>query len=82
MNFMGMGPMELGVIFLIAFLVLGPGKSIDMARNTGRVLRELRKSFSDLASAVDLEERQQPNRPRNTPPPDQEQSSQKQPGDE
>ena len=31
MNFMGMGPMELGVILLIAFLVLGPGKSIDAA---------------------------------------------------
>ncbi len=82
MNFMGMGPMELGVIFLVAFLVLGPGKSIDMARTTGRVLRELRKSFSDLASAVDLEDRQQPSRPRNSPPPDQAQSSQKQPDDE
>ncbi len=82
MNFMGMGPMELGVILLIAFLVLGPGKSIDAARNTGRILRELRKSFSDLASAVDLEERQQPNRPRNTPPSDQSDSSQKRPGDE
>ena len=31
MNFMGMGVMEMAVILLVAFLVLGPSKSIDMA---------------------------------------------------
>ncbi len=35
MNFMGMGIMELAVIFLVSFLVLGPSKSIDMARTAG-----------------------------------------------
>ena len=43
MNFMGMGIMELAVIFLVSFLVLGPSKSIDMARTAGKVLRDLRR---------------------------------------
>ena len=54
MNFMGMGIMELAVIFLVSFLVLGPSKSIDMARTAGKVIRDLRSAMSDLTSAVDL----------------------------
>lgn len=59
MNFMGMGPMELGVIFLISFLVLGPSKSIDLARTAGKMIRDVRRTFADLASTVDLEQRGQ-----------------------
>ncbi len=58
MNFMGMGLMELGVIFLVAFLVLGPGKSIEMARTAGKVIRDLRRSMADITAAIDLEERE------------------------
>ena len=60
MNFMGMGIMELAVIFLVAFLVLGPSKSIDMARTMGKVLRDLRSAMADVTSAIDLD---QPARP-------------------
>ena len=56
MNFMGMGIMELAVIFLVSFLVLGPSKSIDMARTAGKVIRDLRSAMSDLTSAVDLDQ--------------------------
>ncbi len=55
MNFMGMGVPELGVIFLVAFLVLGPGRAIDTARNVGKVLGDLRRSFSDVTSAMSVE---------------------------
>ena len=55
MNFMGMGVPELGVIFLVSFLVLGPGKAIDMARNAGKVLGDLRRSFGDVTSAMSIE---------------------------
>ena len=64
MNFMGMGVMEMAVIFLVAFLVLGPSKSIDMARSAGKVVRDLRRSFADIASAVDLEHPDRPASPR------------------
>ena len=63
MNFMGMGIMELAVIFLVSFLVLGPSKSIDMARTAGKVIRDLRSAMSDLTSAVDLDQTSPPSAP-------------------
>lgn len=58
MNIMGMGFMELLVILLVAFLVLGPGRSIDMAKRTGKVLGDLRRTFSEVTDAISVEERQ------------------------
>ena len=55
MNFMGMGIPEVGVILLVAFLVLGPSRSIDMARGAGKMLGDLRRSFNDVTSAVSIE---------------------------
>ena len=55
MNFMGMGLVELGVIFVVALLVLGPARALDMARTTGRLFRELRRSIADLNTAIDLD---------------------------
>jgi len=59
MNFMGMGMLELGVILVVAFIVLGPSRSIDMARTAGKVIGELRRTFADLTAAVSLEQRQE-----------------------
>ena len=58
MNFLGIGFMELLVILLVAFLVVGPGRSIEMARKTGKVLGDLRRGFSDVTEAISVEERQ------------------------
>lgn len=58
MNIMGMGLMELAVVLLVAFLVLGPGRSIDMAKRTGKVLGELRRGFGEVTEAISTEERQ------------------------
>ncbi len=76
MNFMGMGIPELGVIFLVAFLVLGPGRAIDMARSAGKIMGDLRRSFADVTSAMTVEtmEQQSPTQNRaldaqNEPPP-------------
>ena len=55
MNFMGMGIPELGVILLVAFLVLGPNRAINTARNVGRVLGDLRRSFGDVTNAMTVE---------------------------
>lgn len=59
MNVMGMGVMELGVVFLIAFLVLGPSRSIDMARSAGKLIGDLRRSFNDVLEAVNFEQEQE-----------------------
>ena len=69
MNLMGIGTMELVVILLVAFLVLGPGKSIDMAKRTGRVLGDLRRAFSEVTEAISAEERQRPQSQQPPPPP-------------
>ena len=58
MNVMGMGLMEMVVVLLVAFLVLGPGRSVDMARRTGKVLGDLRRTFSEVTEAISTEERQ------------------------
>ena len=67
MNFMGMGLMELGVIFVVALLVLGPARALDMARTTGKLFRELRRSIADLNTAIDLD---RPNTRDQSPPPE------------
>ena len=59
MNFMGMGVMELGVIFLVCFLVLGPARSITMARQAGKILGDLKRTFSELANSINLEQMEQ-----------------------
>ena len=54
MNFLGMGMFELAVIFLVAFLALGPIKSVEMARTAGKVLGDLRRTFNEVIAATTL----------------------------
>lgn len=61
MNFFGVGFLELTVIFLVAFLVLGPGKSIETARAAGKLLGDLRRTLNEMTAAASLH-------PENPPP--------------
>lgn len=71
MNIMGIGLAEAGVILLVAFLVLGPDRSVSMARAAGKVFGELRRSFTKMASAVSQEQWEDPtDLRRKAPPPD------------
>ncbi len=54
MNLFGVGFLELAVIFLIAFLVMGPGKTIEMARSAGKLMGEVRKVLNDMTVATNL----------------------------
>ena len=65
MNIMGMGIVELAVIFLVSFLVLGPSKSIDMAKTLGKVIRDLKSAMADMTSAIDLDQTSPPAAPQN-----------------
>ena len=51
--------MELVVVLLMAFLVLGPGRSIEMAKKSGKVLGDLRRTFSEVSDAVSMEQSRQ-----------------------
>ena len=54
MNFFGVGIMELAIIFLVAFLVMGPLKTIEMARSAGKLIGDLRRTVNEISTAADL----------------------------
>ena len=54
MNFLGMGPMEVIIVLLVAFIFLGPERMIDAARMLGKGMSELRRFAAELPSLDDL----------------------------
>ena len=48
MNFLGMGPMEVIIVLLVAFIFLGPERMVDTARMLGKATRELRRMAAEL----------------------------------
>ena len=50
---MGIGFLELLVIALVAIIVLGPAKAVDMAHSAGKMMGEVRRSFTDLSSTLE-----------------------------
>ena len=62
MNVMGVGPMELFVVLLVAFLVLGPERMVTSARDVAKTVADLRQTFSSIPRTLDdlLEEPEQP----------------------
>ena len=69
MNLAGVGLPEMAVIFLVAFLVLGPARAIGMARTAGKVLGDLKRTFNEVAAAAaSMEQRDQPANRWSSPP--------------
>ena len=42
----GIGPLEMGIVLIIALIVLGPKRLPDAGRSLGRGLREFKESVS------------------------------------
>ena len=55
MDFLNVGPGELVVVLIIAILVAGPQRMIEIARSLGRVSRQLRSLSSDFTAALHSE---------------------------
>lgn len=55
MGFLGIGPWEILLIFILALIVLGPGKLTDFAKSLGKIIRAIRKASADLTTAVTRE---------------------------
>ena len=53
MNLMGVGPMELFVVLLVAFLVLGPERMVTSARDAARLVADLRQTLSNIPRTLD-----------------------------
>ena len=52
MNFLGVGPMELALVAVIAVIVLGPERIPEVAVQVARVVRSLRGFATDATSGL------------------------------
>jgi sec-independent protein translocase protein TatA len=50
LNLLGMGPMELVLIMVLALIVFGPGKLPEIAGQVGKMVRDFRNATSDMSS--------------------------------
>ena len=48
MNILGMGTLEILVVLLLAFILLGPGRMAEAAKLLGKATRELRRISEEL----------------------------------
>ena len=56
MDFFGIGPMEMILVFLVALVVMGPARMIETARSLGKMLRQARQATQDLPQLLNLDE--------------------------
>jgi Sec-independent protein translocase protein TatA len=52
MNFLGIGPLEIIIILILAFLFIGPKKLPGMAAKAGNLYRNFRKATFDLTKTI------------------------------
>ena len=55
MDFMSIGSSEILMIILVAVLVVGPNRIVEISRNIGKVMRAIRKTTAELTTAVTKE---------------------------
>lgn len=67
MSFLGMGPFEIIIILLVAFIFLGPERMADAARTLGKWTSELRRATAGVRAEMDDLITDDPAQP--TPPP-------------
>ena len=64
MDFFGIGSGEVLLILVVALIVLGPGRIVEVGRTLGRIARTLKKASFDLTSQVtkelEIEEKKTP----------------------
>jgi len=48
MDFLGIGSPEIILVLLLAFVIFGPKRIVEMSRNAGRVLRSLSKDAAAM----------------------------------
>lgn len=63
MNILGMGPLEILIVLLVAFIFLGPDRMVNVARMLGKATREFRRFTDELSDAVASDETPAPRNP-------------------
>ena len=61
MDFFGIGMGEILLILVIALIIWGPGRIVEIGRTLGRIVRTLRKASFDLTTQItkELEEKEE-----------------------
>lgn len=75
MDFLGVGPWEILLVFIIALIVVGPGKIPEIARTLSRIVRATRRITADFTTAV-VREMDTPEKGENQPRTNQKKSVQ------
>lgn len=58
MGFGGIGFSEVLIILVVALLVVGPGRTISLAKTAGKMMGEVRRAMTDLTNTIEEEDRQ------------------------
>ena len=56
MNFFGVGIFEMLFVMVVALLVLGPSRMVEVSRTLGRYVRELQRATSEIPRLIDLDD--------------------------
>jgi len=64
LNILGIGSLELLVIFLVGFLILGPKRSIEVSRKIGGFVQRIKTTSTQLANLLEEDDAKQ------SPPPE------------
>jgi TatA/E family protein of Tat protein translocase len=55
MDFFGIGPLEILLIFVLALIIFGPHKLADIGKSLGKTVRSVRQAMSDVTTQVTKE---------------------------
>ncbi len=71
MNFFGIGNMEIAFVLVVAAIVLGPARMVDLARQAGTFYRKARRTLREIAdtATVKLDEKPASKAPPRDPVP-------------
>jgi len=58
MDFFGIGPFEVFLVLLIAFIIFGPKRLLEMSKSAGKAVNNLTRSVSDLNEKINEEMRE------------------------
>ncbi len=56
MNFFGVGIFEMLFVMVVALLVLGPSRMVEVSRTLGKYVRELQRATSEIPRLIDLDD--------------------------
>lgn len=55
MDIFGVGSMEILTVLIVGFLVLGPNRVLGLARELGKVTREIRNATQKLSQTTEMD---------------------------